>query len=205
MSKAGIEPAFPADAAAKRDRGQGPVEPVAPLMIKADVLAGVAGQFAPHQGAAMGTAVDKSLDRAGLVAIEDDRRLADLGRPKISGIGDFAVEAEKAPYRPVEDPLLLAAIDVGVVIEAVRHSAVIEVRPNRSCQHRHFRPKKRPERVRAARRDASARRKSRQRCGRRASETRLRPAAPARFCSTRRGELRRIRYSSRARRGTSLR
>jgi hypothetical protein len=131
--KARIEPALAADAAAERDRAQRAVEPIAPLMINADVLLGVAGKLAPHQRTAMGTAVDKGLDRTRLVAIEDDRRLADIGRPEISRVGDFAIEAEKAPDRPAKDPLLLARIDFNIVIEAVRHSAVIELRPNRSC------------------------------------------------------------------------
>src|SRR5260370_31646033 len=74
----------------------------------------------------MGAAVDKGPHRPGLVPIEDDRRLADVARPEIPRVGDFAIETEKAPDGPAEDPLLLTRIDLGIVIEAVGHPAVIE-------------------------------------------------------------------------------
>ena len=64
MSKLGVEPALASDAAAERDRRQAAVEPVAPLVIEADVMRGVAGELAPHQRPAMGAAVDEGLDRA---------------------------------------------------------------------------------------------------------------------------------------------
>ena len=63
--EARVEPALAADAAAERDRRQGAVEPVAPLVIDADVLAGIAGKLAPDQRAAMGAAIDEGLDGAG--------------------------------------------------------------------------------------------------------------------------------------------
>src|SRR5215472_18803382 len=86
----------------------------------------------------MRTAIDKRLDRARLVAIEDDRRIADPGGAVIARLRDFAVEAEIAPHRPAEDSLLLAGIDFGIVVEAVRNPAVIERRPSRSGDHRHL-------------------------------------------------------------------
>src|SRR3984893_7274676 len=130
-----VEPALAPDAAAKRDRRQAAVEPVAPLVIDADMLFGVAGELAPHQRAAMGAAVDKGLHRPRLVPVEDDRGLADIARPEIPRVGDFGIETEKAPDGPAEDPLLLTRIDLGIVIEAVGHPAVIERRPNRSGYH----------------------------------------------------------------------
>ena len=136
--KARVEPAFAPDAAAERDRRQRPVEPIAPLVIDADMLAGVAGKLSADQRAAMRTAVDERLHRARFVAIEDDRRLADPGRPEVPRFGNFAVEAEIAPHRPAKDPLLLAGVDLGIVIKAVGHPAVIERRPNRSGHHRHI-------------------------------------------------------------------
>src|SRR5271167_1873415 len=122
--KARVEAAFAPDAAAERDRHQRAVEAIAPLVIDADVLVRVAGKLAADQRAAMRTTIDKCFDRARLVAVEDDRDLADIGRPEISRLRDFAVEAEIAPHRPAKDPLLLAGIEFGVVIKAVGHPAV---------------------------------------------------------------------------------
>ena len=62
--------------------------------------------------------------------IEDNRRLADIGRAKIAGVGDLGVEAEIVPYRPLKDLPLLTLVDLGVVVKAVRHPAVVERRPD---------------------------------------------------------------------------
>src|SRR5439155_19120512 len=90
--EARVEPALAADAAAERDRFQPAVEPVAPLVIEAGVLAGVARQFAPHLRAAMGAAVDEGMDRARGVAVDDDRRVADPTRAKIAAVRDLGFE-----------------------------------------------------------------------------------------------------------------
>src|SRR5438034_10996728 len=82
--EARIEPALAPDPAAERYRCQAAVEPIAPLMIDADVVGGVAGELAPYQCPAMGATVDKGLDRARLVDVADDRCLADIGRAEIS-------------------------------------------------------------------------------------------------------------------------
>src|SRR6202008_4010260 len=108
------------------------VEPVAPLMVDADVLLGIAGKLAAHHCAAMRAPVDEGLDLTRPVAIEDNRRFANPGRPEIARIGDLAVEAEKAPHRSAKYLFLFAGVDLGVVVEAVGHSAVIERRPDRS-------------------------------------------------------------------------
>src|SRR5215468_3461484 len=42
--EAGIEPTLASDAAAKRDRHQTAVEPIAPLMVDADMIGGVAAE-----------------------------------------------------------------------------------------------------------------------------------------------------------------
>src|SRR5262245_6866438 len=87
----------------------------------------------------MGAAVDKGLYRARFVSIEDDRDLADIARAEIARFGDLGLESEKPPHRPAEDPLLLARIDLGVVVEPIRHPAVVERRPDRSGYHRYSR------------------------------------------------------------------
>src|SRR5579883_2636406 len=57
-------------------------------------------------------------------------------RLTIAGFGDFRFETEIVPHRAVEDARLLLAVDLGVVIEAVGHPAVIERRPDRCGGHR---------------------------------------------------------------------
>lgn len=135
-----VEPALAADAAAERDCGQMSVEPVAPLVIDADVVARVAGKLAPHQGAAMGAAVDKGANDALVVAVEDDRGLADQGRVEIAGVRDFGVEPEVIPHLPLKDPLLFALVNFGVMVEAVRHPAIVERRPDLVGHHHRSRP-----------------------------------------------------------------
>ena len=132
--------ALAADAAAERDRRQLAVEPIAPLVIDADVLAGIARLLAPHQRAAMGAAVDEGLDLAVLVAVDDDRRVADPGGAEITGIGDLGLERQVTPRLPAKDPLLLAGVDVGIMIEPVRHPAVVQRRPDRSVNPVHVGP-----------------------------------------------------------------
>ena len=131
----GVEPALAPDPAAKRDRSQAAVEPVAPLMIDANVLLGVAGQLAPHQRAAMGAAVDKGFDDARPVSIEDNRRFAYPSRAEIAGLGDLGLEPEIIPHRTLEDMALLALVDLGIVVEAVWHPAVVERRPDLIGHH----------------------------------------------------------------------
>ena len=55
----------------------------------------------------------------------------EVGRAEIAGGRHFGFEPEKARGRALEDQPLLARIDLGVVIEAVRHPAVVERRPAR--------------------------------------------------------------------------
>src|SRR4029077_4802037 len=133
--EARIEPTLASDAAAERDRRQAAVKPVAPLMVDADVIGGVAAELAPHERPAMGATVDEGPDGASLVAVEDDRHLADIARAEITGFGNLGLEPEKAPDRPAEDPLLLARIKRSVVIEPIGHPAVVERRPNCSGYH----------------------------------------------------------------------
>jgi len=106
------------------------------LVIDADVVPGIAREFAPHQGAAMGAAVDEGLDGAGRVAVDDDRRLADLGDAEITRLRDFGFERQKAPGRALEDLPLLPLVDLAIVIQPIGHAAIIEGRPDRSGQHR---------------------------------------------------------------------
>ncbi len=60
-----------------------------------------------QQVAAMGAAVDEGVDRAGGVAHDDDRGLADGGGDLVARLGDLGRQAQIVPGRPLEDPLLL--------------------------------------------------------------------------------------------------
>jgi hypothetical protein len=79
----------------------------------------------------------KALTAPGLVTVDDDRRFAQRGRAEIAGGRDFGFEPEKAPGRALDDQPLLARTDLGVVIEAVWHPAVVERRPDLRGQHCH--------------------------------------------------------------------
>src|SRR5579883_2265435 len=129
MSKAGSSPPLPR-MPRRNGIGEPPVQSVAPLVINADVFAGIAGEFTPHQRAAMRTAVDKGVDGAGGVTVDDDRGLADIGCAKIAGVGNFGLEAEIVPHRALKDLALFLRVNLRVVVEPVRHSAVIKRRPN---------------------------------------------------------------------------
>ena len=137
MSKDGSSPPLPRTPRRNGIAVRRAVEPVAPLVIDADMLGRVPGRLAPHQRAAMGAAVDEGLDLAVAVAVDDDRRVADPGGAKVAGIGDFRVEDQIAPCRAAEDRLLLAGVKLGVVIKPVRHPAVVVPRPDRGVDHYH--------------------------------------------------------------------
>src|SRR5439155_147556 len=120
----------------KRDRIQAAVEPVTPLVIDAGVLGGIARRFTPNHRPAVSAAIDEGVDRAVGGAVDDDRRVADLGRAEISILRDLRREGEEMPGRTAKDPLLLLLVGLGIVIKPVGHSTVIERRPDLSGQHR---------------------------------------------------------------------
>src|SRR5665213_501245 len=84
----------------------------------------------------MGATIDERMDLAVFVAIDDDRRLADISRAEIAGVWDLDIEREQIPRPPAKDPLLLLLVQFGIVIEAIRHPAVIQRRPDIGSHHR---------------------------------------------------------------------
>jgi hypothetical protein len=80
----------------------------------------------------MGAAIDKGVDGTALVAIDNDRGLAKIGRPKITRTRDFDVQREKAPGLAAKDAVLLLLIELGIVIERIGDPAIIERGPDRS-------------------------------------------------------------------------
>ena len=88
-----------------------------------------AGAFDAQQVAAMGAAVDEGVDRAGRVAHDDDRGLADGGGDVVAGFGEFDGEAEVVPGGAFEQALLLARVLGGVGVEPEGHLADAVRRP----------------------------------------------------------------------------
>jgi hypothetical protein len=85
----------------------------------------------------MGAAIDEGMHRTALVAIDDDWGLAKIRRAKVARARDFDIEREKAPRLTAKDAVLLLLIELGIVIELVRHPAIIERGPDRSGRHCH--------------------------------------------------------------------
>jgi hypothetical protein len=90
---------------------------------------GMAAFFETQQIAAMGAAVDESVDLAGIVAGDDDRGLADGRRDPVARLRDCRREAQKAPGRTLEDPLDFAPVLRGIGIEPERDLAQTVRRP----------------------------------------------------------------------------
>ena len=66
------------DAAPERNADQLTVLAIAPLMVDADMVLGVALQFAANGRSAMGAAIDDAVKVAVVVTVNDDRRLGNV-------------------------------------------------------------------------------------------------------------------------------
>ena len=113
----------------ERDPGELAGEVVGPAVIDAGEFAGVAGAFDAQQVAAMGAAVDEGVDRAGCVAHDDDRGLADGGGDIVAGLGELHRETEVVPGGSLEQALLFALVLRGVGVEPEGHLADAVRRP----------------------------------------------------------------------------
>src|SRR5437764_9832362 len=111
------------DAALERDPGQLAGEVIAPAVIDAGDLLAVPLLGQAQQIAAMGATVDEGVDRAVRATSDDDRDLADCRRDPIAGFGDLRRQAQIAPGRALEDPLLLDPVLLRVRIDAEGHLA----------------------------------------------------------------------------------
>ena len=128
-------PALPLDPALESDAGQFAGEVIGPAVIDAFDLFGVALALDAQQIAAMGAAIGKGVDAAIRIAGHDHRGLADRRGDVIAGIRNLGGEAQKAPGRTLEDPLLFEPVLLGVGIEAERDLAQTVRRP-RNTPHR---------------------------------------------------------------------
>src|ERR1051325_4806284 len=118
LTEFGRHAALPLDAALERDAGELAGEVVAPAVINAGDFLAVALLGQAQQVAAMGAAVDESVDRAVRAARDYDRDLADRRRDPIAGLGDLGREAQIAPGRALEDAVLLEPVLLGIGVDA---------------------------------------------------------------------------------------
>ena len=129
LAEFGRHAALALHAVLERDAGQLAGEVVGPAVIDAAEFLDVAGALQAQQVAAMGAAVDEGVDRAGRVAHDDHRGLADRGGDVVAGFGEFDREAEVVPGGALEQALLLAVVLVRVGIDPERHLADAVRRP----------------------------------------------------------------------------
>ena len=97
-------------------------EVVAPRMVHAGQRFRVAAILQADKRALVRAAIDHRMDRAVLVAGDNDRHFPDRREPPVAGIGNLDLQAEKIPDRSAEQQPLLARIDfrVGEQAEGTR-------------------------------------------------------------------------------------
>ncbi len=122
--------ALAADAVAERDALKTAREVVAPRMIHAGQRAGVAAFLQAHQRPLVRAAVHQCVDRAMLIARDDDRRFADGGEAPVARIGNFYLQTQKIPYRSTEQPPLFRGVDLGIREHTERHACHTVLRPD---------------------------------------------------------------------------
>jgi hypothetical protein len=79
----------------------------------------IPAHLAAHKRAPMRAAVDERVQRAGFVAGDDDRRIAEKRCLEIAGPRQFRRQGDEIPVRAGEDFLLLAPVDIGVGKEPI--------------------------------------------------------------------------------------
>ena len=98
-------------------------------MIDADVTFGIAEFLATHSRAAVGATVDESMDRAVLVATDDDRSVTDIDRLEVTRVGDLGLEGEIVPGRAAENPVLFLLVQFRIVIDAEGNASEVVAGP----------------------------------------------------------------------------
>src|SRR5215471_10899332 len=106
--------AAPGDAAAKGDAFEVAGEVVAPSVIDAGQVLGMAAPLQADEIAAMGAAIDHRMDLAVLAAGDHDRRLAQESRQVIARLRQLAGERQILPSRPEKDAGELRAVNLGI-------------------------------------------------------------------------------------------
>src|SRR5712691_9027710 len=95
--------------------------------------------FQADQIAAMGAAVDHRVDFAVLAADDDDRGLAEKGRPVIAGLGQLVGQREVLPARPEKDAVELGMVDFRVGKHPVGDPRITLFRPFERLLHANLR------------------------------------------------------------------
>ena len=70
------------------------------------------------------------MDRAVLVAADDDRSVADIDRLEVTRVGDLGLEGEIVPGRAAEDPVLFPLVQFRIVIDAVGNAREVVAGPS---------------------------------------------------------------------------
>ncbi len=122
-------PALAGDTPAKGDTVEVAGEIVAPGVVDAGQVVGMAAPLEANEVAAMGAAVDHCMDLAVLPSGDDDRGLAEKGRQVVTRLGEFAGECEILPGRPEKDPAELGAVDLRIRKHPVRNARIALGRP----------------------------------------------------------------------------
>src|SRR5208282_5952105 len=104
-------PALPGPPAAEGDTVEVACEIIAPGVVDAGQVVGMAAPLETNEVAAMRAAVDHRMDLAVLPAGDDDWGLAEKGRQVIARLRQLAGECQILPGRPEKDPAELGAID----------------------------------------------------------------------------------------------
>ena len=124
------EAALPLDAPPERNAHEVAGEVVAPVVIDAGVVPGIAELLAAHDRAAMGAAVDEGVQSALPVPADDHRRIAHVHAFEIPRFGDLGLEAQVVPGGPPEDAELLFVVEPAIVIDAEGYAGEVVARPD---------------------------------------------------------------------------
>ncbi|MNZ99968.1 hypothetical protein D3C78_1193130 [compost metagenome] len=117
------------DAATEGHALQVAVQRIGPLVIGADQLLGVSGAGLAELDALVGAAVLDDRDLVLARADHDAGLFAERGGFPVADLGEFALQTDIEPVRPVPDLLQFLGVDRGVRIDPVGHGGVDVGRP----------------------------------------------------------------------------
>ena len=121
------------DAAFERHADELPFEVVTPVVVDAGMHAALTAGLTNQCRAAVGTAIDESVQRTVVVTVDDHRGITEKAGDEVPGFRHLGLETQVAPYRPAKDALLLAFEDVRIGEHPVGDRAIVGIRPNELC------------------------------------------------------------------------
>ena len=98
---------------------------VAPHVVGAMELLGVAAESGDHLGAAMGAAVLECVDRVVLAAHDHHAAFAEIGRRVVALVRDFPLQGEILPMPAAEDAVEFEVVERAVVEHLERHPGAV--------------------------------------------------------------------------------